>query len=358
MARLTFLEFVCGQLKTPAPVATANLKDKTVIVIGANAGLGFEATKHFARMKPGRIIMGCRNVTKGQAALQELRDQTGYQNAELWTIDLCDFDSVKAFVSKFEAEGGRLDLLVENAGIVMAGYEATKDGWESTLVASLSPPWHDNNNDSSIQVNNLALELLALLLLPRMTATAREHGTVPRIVVVTSELHHWAKIEKKVLDSGKIVSTIGSKEYSLSKSPGMQGRYEISKLLNVFFVRALAKRLRDQKIVVNAVNPGFCISGIRRELGGAQKVVAGLMEKMIAFTTEEGSRQLVWAAVAGENEKSLNGGYVSGSQLMEVSDFVLDQDGQKAEEDIWNETVDILDKVDSRVGPIVQEHLS
>ncbi|KAF8888744.1 hypothetical protein BD779DRAFT_428852 [Infundibulicybe gibba] len=249
MARITFLEFLREQLRKPAPVVTTDLKDKTVVVIGANTGLGFEATKHFARMRPGRIIMGCRNATKGQAALQKLYEQTGY-HAELWMIDLSDFNSVKAFVDKFEADGGRLDVLVENAGIVMPKYEATKDGWEST-----------------IQVNNLAPELLALLLLPRMTTTAREHGTVPRIVVVTSGVHHWAKIEKEVLDNGKIVATLGSKEYSPSAT---QGRYDVSKLLNVFFVRALAKRLQGREIVVNAVNPGFCHSEILRELGGVQ----------------------------------------------------------------------------------------
>ncbi|KAF8888746.1 hypothetical protein BD779DRAFT_428814 [Infundibulicybe gibba] len=198
MARLSFLEFLRGQLKKPAPVVTADLNDKTVVVIGANSGLGFEATKHFARMRPGRIIMGCRNATKGQTALQKLYEQTGYR-AELWIIDLSDFDSVKAFVDKFEADGGRLDLLIQNAGIFMPRYEATKDGWEST-----------------IQVNNLAPELLALLLLPRIIATAREHGTTPRIVVVTSAVHHWAKIEKKVLDGGKILSTLRGREYSLS----------------------------------------------------------------------------------------------------------------------------------------------
>ncbi|KAF8888743.1 hypothetical protein BD779DRAFT_1470032 [Infundibulicybe gibba] len=267
--------------------------------------------------------MGCRNVAKGQAALQELHEQTGYQNAELWTIDLSDFDTVKAFVDKFEADGGRLDILVENAGIAIRRYEATKDGWEST-----------------IQVNNLAPELLTLLLLPRMIATAREHGTAPRIVVVTSGLHYWARIEKKVLDSGKIVSTLGSKEYSLSDSPGMRSRYDISKLLNVFFVRALAKRIQSQGIVANAVDPGFCVSDIRRELRGVQWVLTTLMEKAIAFTTEEGSRQLVWAAVAEENEKSLNGGYISTSRLEE------------------NETMGILDMLDPRVGFIVREHLS
>ncbi|KAF8888745.1 hypothetical protein BD779DRAFT_1522202 [Infundibulicybe gibba] len=107
---------------------------------------------------------------------------------------------------------------------------------------------------------------------------------------------------------------------------GMQGRYDVSKLLNIFFVRALAKRLQSQKIVVK---PPYA--------------------KAIAFTAEEGSRQL---------QESLNGGYISGSQLVEVNDFVLGQAGQKAEEDIWNETVDILGNLDPRVGSIVQEHLS
>jgi NAD(P)-dependent dehydrogenase (short-subunit alcohol dehydrogenase family) len=59
-------------------------------------------------------------------------------NAELWIVDLADFESVKQFADKFEQDGGRLDILVENAAIVTDKYEPTKDGWETAFV-SLTP---------------------------------------------------------------------------------------------------------------------------------------------------------------------------------------------------------------------------
>ncbi|KAJ7623729.1 hypothetical protein FB45DRAFT_926584 [Roridomyces roridus] len=82
------------------------------------------------------------------------------------------------------------------------------------------------------------------------------------------------------------------------------------------------------------------------------------MQLMLAFRTEVGSRQLVWAALADENEFALRGEYISGSCVKEVSDFVLSPDGKKAEGLIWEDTLDILNKVDPRVSEIVMEFLS
>jgi retinol dehydrogenase-12 len=67
----------------------------------------------------------------------EVKDETGY-TAELWIVDLADFASVRRFGDKFDKDGGRLDILVENAGVSTEKYESTKDGWESTLVLSFS----------------------------------------------------------------------------------------------------------------------------------------------------------------------------------------------------------------------------
>ena len=70
MAKMGFLTFLREQFSTPPPVVNVDLQGKTIIVIGANTGLGFEAVKHFARMNPGRLILGCRNREKGEAAIQ------------------------------------------------------------------------------------------------------------------------------------------------------------------------------------------------------------------------------------------------------------------------------------------------
>ncbi|KAJ7663843.1 hypothetical protein DFH06DRAFT_1128222 [Mycena polygramma] len=126
---LTFGTFVKGQLfKAPKPVVKADLTGKTVIVLGANTGLGFEATKHFASMNAGGLILALRSKPKqgtGRAhrTAPELKTETGYGKAELWLVDLADFASVKEFADKFERDGGRLDILVENAGVGGFTYE-------------------------------------------------------------------------------------------------------------------------------------------------------------------------------------------------------------------------------------------
>lgn len=72
----------------------------------------------------------------------ELRAETDCQTAELWIMDLAEFASVRRFVDQFEQDGGRLDILVANAAVIMPKYEATNDGWETWLVLSLlAPSW-------------------------------------------------------------------------------------------------------------------------------------------------------------------------------------------------------------------------
>ena len=70
MGRLTLLGFIQDQWWNVAPVEHVDLSGKTVVVIGANVGLGFEATKHFASMNPKRLVLGCRSQERGQVALQ------------------------------------------------------------------------------------------------------------------------------------------------------------------------------------------------------------------------------------------------------------------------------------------------
>ena len=145
----SFFQFLRYQFATVPPVENEDLSGKTVVVIGANVGLGFEAAKHFARMKPDRIILGCRSKERGEAAAtsetnpllsyhsgshfihKELKAETGYGSAELWIIDLAQISSVVDFAERFEKDGGRIDILLLNAGITpSAGQQLTTDGYE------------------------------------------------------------------------------------------------------------------------------------------------------------------------------------------------------------------------------------
>ncbi|KAJ7663850.1 hypothetical protein DFH06DRAFT_1087663 [Mycena polygramma] len=237
---LRILVIVADQWATQPPVVKVDLTGKTVIVLGANTGLGFEAAKHFATMNPGRLILACRSESRGQTALENLKASTGYLKAELWIIDLASFDSVKRFADKFERDGGRLDILVENAAIGRAKPELTKDGW-----------------DVSVQVNHIATSLVALLLLPAMIKTAQQHSTIPRIVFVSTGAHYWTDIEKGVRENPDMLKTLGGLEYWET-----MGKCVInSSVLNVFFFRALNARLPPSTpLIVNADNPGWILS--------------------------------------------------------------------------------------------------
>ena len=152
--QLSVFQFLREQLATVPPVEHEDLSGKTVVVIGANIGLGFEAAKHFAKMNPDRIILGCRSKERGEAAAtseiknsllsyhsishyvyKELKEETGYESAELWIIDLAQISSVVVFAERFEKDGGRMDILLLNAGIEPApGQQLTADGYEPTSV--------------------------------------------------------------------------------------------------------------------------------------------------------------------------------------------------------------------------------
>ena len=156
--QLSFLQFLREQLATVPPVEHEDLSGKTVVVIGANVGLGFEAAKHFARMNPNRIILGCRSKERGEAAAtseinplfsyhsgshfthKELKAETGYGSAELWIIDLARISSVVDFTERFEKDRGRIDILLLNAGIQpVPGQQLTADGYEPTSVMRYYP---------------------------------------------------------------------------------------------------------------------------------------------------------------------------------------------------------------------------
>ncbi|KAK2459322.1 hypothetical protein APHAL10511_008677 [Amanita phalloides] len=330
----TFFEFVHDQWSTVPPVVTADLTGKTVVVTGSNTGLGFEAAKHFAKMNPAKLILACRSKQRGETALAKLRAETGYDGAEVWLVDQADFSSVKAFADKFLKEEDRLDCLMLNAAIAIQGYTSTTDGWESVL-----------------QVNHLSTALLALLLLPRMIETARRHSVTPRLVIISSDTHHRTTFDQQVRDSEEPLKILGSKEYC---TPEIMGRrYPETKLLNVFFVRALADRLANLPIIVNAVNPGYAHSELRRNVKSwALYIRFLLMDALLAIPTEKASRRLIWGATGGtEDEEILRGAYISSSHpgVKEPSDFVIGEQGQMMQEKLWKETLSILSKVDARI---------
>ncbi|KAK0443693.1 uncharacterized protein EV420DRAFT_1649158 [Desarmillaria tabescens] len=340
MAPRTHEQWVADQTGPVPAVVTADLSSKTLVLIGADAGLGFEAAKHFARMNPARLVLTAVYETKGKQALAEIQADTGYSKAELWIIDLANFNSVISFADRADQELERLDILIENAGIGTCYYEQV-EGWEKT-----------------IHTNNLGPGLLAIRMIPKMLETARKYSVNPRLVIVASDVHYWTKIEKDVIASPGILAKLSDKDYCTEEV--MKHRYYDTKLLNVLFARALHLHVPvSPAITVNSVNPGLCFSGIGSGLPPEQAERMRKLREEFAFTTEEGSRQLVYAAVGSpDNEEKLRGKYIHLSEVVEESDFVISEDGKIVQDKVWDEMLEILGGADSKVSEVAKLYLT
>ena len=107
-------------------------------------------------------------------------------------------------------------------------------------------------------------------------------------------------------------------------------------MLSIFFTRGLSEGLYDKPLIVNAVDPGFCHSALTRNAKGLGKWFIELMKVLLARTAEQGSRQLIWACIGGkDNIDQLRGAYISSMQVREPSDFVVSEEGKRAQTKLW-----------------------
>ena len=105
-----------------------DLKGKTIIVTGGNNGLGLESVKAFAS-KGAHVIMACRTVSKGEEAKKQIVKSQRSADITVMGLDLTDLKSIRDFATKFKLDHARLDVLLNNAGIMMVPYSLTKDGF-------------------------------------------------------------------------------------------------------------------------------------------------------------------------------------------------------------------------------------
>jgi retinol dehydrogenase 12 len=203
-------------------------------------------------------VIGARDVVRGQAVVDELVHSGG--RAELLPIDLGSFASVREAARRLIADHPTLDVLVNNAGVVLRDRQLSADGHELT--------W---------QTNFLGAFLLTRLLLP-----ALGNAPGPRVLNVSSDAHRWARLDWSDLE--------------LERGYGAYRAYANSKLALILFTRELARR--EPKIAANALHPGAIATGIWRPAPAfARWVIAILLP-----TAEKGARPVVRLASAPELE--------------------------------------------------------
>lgn len=153
----------------PLNISPEMCTGKTYIVTGANVGLGLEASRHLVKAGAAKVIMTARNLEAGEAARADVESTTGIKGvAEVWNLDLSKFASVTAFAEK--AKGlERIDAIVQNAAVAIPPDNSLVEGHLPTLT-----------------VNVISTTLLAILLLPKLTADAAKFGYTPSISCVTS----------------------------------------------------------------------------------------------------------------------------------------------------------------------------
>lgn len=185
-----------------------NLASKTVIITGANSGIGLEAAKVLAG-KGMRLVLAVRNKTKGAAAKSEILSLHQNADVEIRRLDVADLSSVRAFADEILRDFSALDVLINNAGVMMPPYSKTKDGFEMQFGS-----------------NHLGHFALTALLLPLLDKTP-----LSRVVTIGSLAHNRGSIDFDNLD--------GSKGYQAKKF------YNQSKLANMLFALELDRRLKQ-----------------------------------------------------------------------------------------------------------------
>lgn len=176
----SFGDFIHTQLILKIPSPTTSFASKTVIITGASSGLGKETAKHIVRLGAGKVILGCRNISKGNKAKLEIESslRCNPDVIEVWEVDIESASSVKKFVDRANMLA-RLDVLINNAGMQTIRFQVAY------------------GTERVIAVNVIGTFLLALQLIPKLKETAKAYGVTPHMTFVTSALYDVAKYPEK-----------------------------------------------------------------------------------------------------------------------------------------------------------------
>ena len=239
-----------------------DLTGKVAVVTGANSGIGFEAAKELAR-KGAEVTLACRSAERGQRALEALQAELPAAAAALMELDLASLDSIRRFADDFRARHERLDLLINNAGIMAIPYARTADGFESQMG-----------------VNHLGHFALTGRLFALIAATPGA-----RVVNVSSAAHRNAS-----MDFGNLLYENGG--YSPMRAYGR------SKLANLLFTHELQRRFEAAGVDALALSahPGFSETGLAVHLRRGWQAPAMLLISMLSQSAARGALPTLRAA--------------------------------------------------------------
>jgi NAD(P)-dependent dehydrogenase (short-subunit alcohol dehydrogenase family) len=248
------------------------VKDKICVVTGGTDGIGKEAAYDIAMLGAKLLVHG-RDPDKGARAVAELKARSGNGAIEFLPADFSSLADVRRLAAAVLERTPRIDVLVNNAGGIFVKRTLSKDGYETTFA-----------------VNHLAPFLLTHLLLDALQSAPQS-----RIVTTASNAHRNAKISFDDLQATRKYSPMGA--------------YGSSKLANILFTRALAKRLSGTAVTATCVHPGFVRTNFGRnnEVSLWVKVIFGLVSRF-ARSPQKGAETVVYLA-ASPQVQGESGGY-------------------------------------------------
>ncbi len=278
------------------------MKDKVVIITGANKGIGKEATREIAKLG-AKVYMACRSLDSANEARDEIIKETGNPNIFVKYLDLASVDSVQKFAESFKSVESRLDVLINNAGL-----------WTKTKKLT------DINVEQTFAVNVLGHQLLTYLLLDEL-----KNATPSRIINTAS---HFA--------GGLDIDDINFDKRNYNESLA----YKQTKQANRMLTREWARRLEKDNICVYSLTPGFIPD---TDLFREQNVVGKFLIKVFALiegrTIPEGADTIVWLASA-EKIDGRNGGFFN-QRKEENCKFNNPADEKK----LWDKCEEFLSKI-------------
>lgn len=254
---------------------------RVVVITGANSGVGYESAVALAA-KGAQVIMASRSMDKLQRAEQDLLQHAPKAKVDLRRLDLGDLKSVSTFAEEFNASYDRLDLLMNNAGVMIPPYGKTNDGFETQFGT-----------------NHLGHFALTGLLLPKLLITPAS-----RIVTVSSSAY---------LMGGQI----NFDDLQSEQGYDAWGAYSQSKLANLLFMMELQRKLEcmDANAISVASHPGYAVTNLQKnaENGGfLQRMGMSILKPIISQNAELGATYQLYAATA----PNVRGGEFYGPRYM------------------------------------------
>ncbi|RGP60019.1 retinol dehydrogenase 11 [Fusarium sporotrichioides] len=274
--------FLRSQFTKPVPLPeNLSLSESTIIITGANTGIGYATAEKVLSLNLKRLIIAVRSLSKGESAAAKLR--TRYPKAEIlvWQLDMLSYKSVQDFADKCKTLD-RIDVAILNAGCQFNRFELGPEGHES-----------------SFQVNYLSTVLLATLLLPTLKQRAPA-GQPGRLTIVNSGTSMMADFP--MINDDNVLAYFDDKT-KFSDGINSMPSYAKQKGLAHFWVYKLAERLSADDVIVNLVDPGLVRSTDLQQQGNfVVRQVLAVMKWFIARSLEQGASTLVQAGVVMGNE--------------------------------------------------------